>query len=195
MRQLDYFQEEGYRHYNNVMLSAKDILSAINDPSLPLNKEQLDEDFNMISNIRWLTGASNVTNIYDLLIGSGQWELLSSKELRTTLKTLNSHLEYLSTFEELQANFVDNQLSPFLNDYIDRISISPERFELDPSLKNNRIETSYEELLESQKFSNLLVELIRHTFVLVNTNRRMGKQISVIDSCAIAGNPSIKSPL
>ena len=195
MRQLDFFQEGGYAQYSDVMLSAKDILAAINDPSLPLNKEQLDEDLNMISNIRWLTGASNVTNIYDLLIGSGQWELLSSKELRTTLKTLNSHLEFLLTFEELQSNFVDNHLSPFLNDHIDRISISPERFELDPSLKNNRFETSYEELLESQKFSNLLVELIRHTIVLVKTLERMGKQISVIDSCAIAGNPSIKTSL
>lgn len=135
MQQLDFFQEGGYSLYSDVMVSAKNILMAINDPSLPLNKDQLNEDFNMISNIRWLMGASNVTNIYDLLIGSGQWDLLSSKELRTNLKTLNSHLEFLLTFEELQANFVDNHLSPFLNEYIDRISISPERFELGPSLK------------------------------------------------------------
>lgn len=192
MRQLDFFQENAFESYSQVMQSAEAILIVINDPSLPLNKKLLDENLNMISNRRWLTGASNVTNIYDLLIGSGQWELLSSKELRGNLKMLNSHLEFLLAFEELQANFVDNQLSPFLNQYIDRISISPKHFELSASLLDNRFETSYSELLDSQGFSNLLVELKRHTYVLVNTYRRIGHQIAAIDSITIAGNPSIK---
>jgi hypothetical protein len=195
MRQLDFFQESGYRRYRDVVFSAKNLLLAINDPSAPISKEQLDAELDTISNIRWLTGASYVTNIYDLLIGSGQWDLLSSEKIRHNLKMLNSHLEFLLTYEEFQANFVDSQLSPFLNEYIDRLSISQERLELDPSIKNGRFETSYQHLLESQKFSNLLVELIRHTRVIVNTYARMGKQISVIDSCAIAGNPSIKTPL
>ena len=131
------------------------------------------------------------TNIYDLLISSGKLELLSSENIKEHLRNLNSHVEYMSTFEELQAHFVDNRLNPYLDKHIDRISIYSKKFDLHESLYTSRFETSYQPLRNSREFANLLIELIRHSRTLVQIYERMGALITRIDSIAVQNCTSI----
>lgn len=192
MRLRHFYQEEGYQFYKDVLKSAEQVLLLINDPQPIYDSDTLDQNIKILFK-RWLGSAGGKTNIYDLLIGTGQLELLTSKALRDELSRFNSHLEYLSQYEEFQSNFVDNHLSPFINQYVNQLSFSAKSFDLDSSLYNSRFESSYDKLLDSREFSNLLIELMRHTRVLVNTYRRMGNQLAAIDSIAIAANPSIIS--
>ena len=169
------------KRYINVIASAEHLLLAMNSPSLEISEAQIEEHLSDLER-RWLTGAGSVTNIYDLLISSGKLELLNSIEVKETLRNLNSHLETLLTYEEIQAYFVDNRLNPYLNQYIDRISITARRLDLNESLNTSRFRTSYNELLNDSEFANLLIELIKHSRPLVQTYDRMGSQIATIES-------------
>jgi hypothetical protein len=187
-----FYQEEGHEIYVDAIAFSERILMAINDPSIEISREQLNEGIHAFGS-RWLGGAGSVTNIYDLLISSGKLELLSSIELIENMRSLNSHFEFLLTYEELQAQFVDNQLYPYLSARVDFISTSAEHFDLDESLHLSRFNKSYEVLLNDSEFSNLLIQFIRHTRVLVSAYGRMGNFISVIDSIAVAKCPSVNS--
>lgn len=179
-----FYHKEGRDRYADIISSAEQLLLLINDPSIEYSQEQIDSYLSTLGR-RWLTGAASVTNIYDLLISSGKLELLNSSEVKEALRNLNSHLEYMFTFEELQTQFVDNRLTPYLDKYIDRISIFAERFDLNKSLYNSRFNTSYDTLLDDRKFANLLIELIKHSRTLIQTYDRMELHITTIDSIAV----------
>tara|TARA_Y100000385_G_scaffold291468_1_gene369658 strand:+ start:2899 stop:3690 length:792 start_codon:yes stop_codon:yes gene_type:complete len=187
-----FFQEEGGKIYADAISSSEQILMSINDPSIEITQEEINNGIHAFES-RWLGGAGSVTNIYDLLISSGKLELLSSIEVIENMRSLNSHFEFLLTYEELQAQFVDNQLYPYLNARIDRISASSKQFDLDESLHVSRFKSTNELLLNDKEFANLLIDFIRHTRVLVLTYKRMGNFISKIDSIAISKCPSINS--
>ncbi len=187
-----FYQEQGHDRYAEIFSAAEQLLLLINDPSIESSEEQIDEYLSELGR-RWLTGAGSITNIYDLLISSGKLELLTSEDIKENLRNLNSHLEYMFTFEELQAYFVDNRLNPYLDTYIDRISTYSKKFDLHESLYSSRFETSYQTLRDSREFANLLIELIKHSRTLVQIYERMGSLITKIDSIAVQNCPSITS--
>ena len=190
MKLFHFYKEEGHSSYTSVILAAEQLLLLINDPSVKTSEEQIDEYLSALGK-RWLTGAGSVTNIYDLLISSGKLELLNSTEVKRNLQLLNSHLEYMFTYEELQAHFVDNRLNPYLDKNIDRISTSAKRLDLNESLYTSRFKTSYRMLLDDREFANLLIELIKHSRRLVQTYDRMGLNIVTIDSIAVQNCPTV----
>jgi len=95
-------------------------------------------------------------------------------------------------YEELRASFVDSQLSPFLNQHIDRLALSKGVLEIDSSLYNSPFSTDYETLLESREFSNYLAELTKHTEVTYEIYLRLYNFVSGIDALVIQGNPSLE---
>ena len=80
----------------------------------------------------------------------------------------------MESYEDLQINFVDNHLSPFLNKHVDRISVGVNGSKTDSTFYDNLIgldyatfdknttEQSYKELQKSREFANLLLELMQH---------------------------------
>jgi len=87
---------------------------------------------------------------------------------------------------------VDSQLSPFLNQHIDRLALSKWVVEIDSSLYNSRFSIDYNTLLESREFSDYLAELIKHTEVTYGIYLRLYNFASGIDALVIQGNPSLE---
>ena len=147
---------------------------------------------------------SNTTTTYDALIGSGEFGLISSRELRTLLARLKRQIGLLANYEEIQINFVDNQLTPLLGQYIDALSVQElgsdktyDSYAIPPiqlahKFVNKRFTSNYQQLLGDRAFANQLVELYRHTRVLTGIYLRIEGLISDIESILVAENPELR---
>jgi hypothetical protein len=160
---------------DGIMSSAKSILSRIQTGEV--ESEAIEKDLNALTG-RWLSGTP--TSIYDALIGSGELKIISSEELRNLLATLKSDQEFLRLFEEIQVRFVDEQLNPFINKYINRGAVRSHATEI-IGIEVLPTQGSYKSLVESHEFANLLVELIEHTHRLVKNYNRLDGTVQRID--------------
>ena len=120
-----------------------------------------------------------------MLLGSGQLGILSSVELRNELALMKLHMELLGKYEEIQTTFIDTQMSSFLNQSVDRLPGAVEELEMGEMLGKSRHANSYDELLKSREFSNLLVDLIRHTRGVKVIYTNLEKTMSHIDSLTV----------
>ncbi len=170
----------------NKIQAAKNLLKEMQIQNEKLDNEMLNEDIDRLTQ-RWLSGTP--TSIYDALIGSGDLKLINSEELRNELALLKSDQEFLRLFEEIQIKFEDDQLSPFLNQNINRGA-----FRLSGNA-NSRIsdipltpyKSSYGLLLDNMEFSNLLVELIEHSSRVLSNYERLEKDVHKLDSLVKSG--------
>ena len=192
MDQYLFLQGRGTERQENIIRATEQLLKAIERGFHEYEPDQIDRCLYTILHTRWMIGASTTTNVYDVLTDGGKLAFLSSKTLQKELALLKESFGLSFTYEELQAEFIDNQLSPFLNHYIDRLSVSTGKLEIDSSLYSSSFTTSYDELLASREFSNLLAELITHTNPLLATYRRLNQRIYNIDSLTVQGNPSLE---
>jgi hypothetical protein len=195
--------ETGFSRYSAVITSASHLIETSTNPISSYHQDELDYHLHTLSK-RFLVGNSNKTSIYDEMIGSGQLNLLKSKELRSELTSLKANLELLVSYEDLQSNFVDNYLHPYLNEHTDRLSIMVNGFKKDTTFYDKIIAEPYAQLepmnqtstdsnlLRDREFINLLTELIYHTKALLPVYDRIEGNISVIDSLTKAsGNGEI----
>jgi hypothetical protein len=183
---------KGTEQQENSILSAKNLLMEMQSPIQEMNIDRLDKDIDRITS-RWLSGTP--TSIYDALIGSGELKLISSEELRNALAQLKSDQEFLRLFEELQVKFVDDKLSPFLNQYINRSAIRLKGMG-NPQLKDIPLmqnETDYNKMLRNNEFANLLVESIEHTSRVISNYKRLERVVNSVDSLANIGNNGIEN--
>ena len=190
--------ETGYNRYNAVLNASTQLLKISTNQLTSINQEEVDYYFHLLSK-RFLVGNSNKTSIYDEMIGSGQLNLLKSKKLRSELTSLKANLELLASYEDLQTSFVDNHLNPFLNERIDRLSITVKGFKKDTAVYDENFAESYSDiqipnrktidanLLKDSVFVNLLTELIYHTKALLPVYNRIDKNISIIET--LTSNP------
>ena len=185
-----WLQERGSRRQENMLAAIERLLHAIKGSSV-LDKVQLDQDLHRIYSTRWVAGAGTATNVYDVLVNGGKLGILTSHELQRRLALLKEQFTYTRIYDQFQADFIDNQLSPFLNQYIDRLSISRGELNIDSTLYESPFSSSYDELLTNREFSNLLAELIKHTRPVVGAYRRVNRQLTIIDSIIVAGNPTL----
>jgi hypothetical protein len=188
--------ETGYTRYNDVINAATKLIKINTNQTNTYNQDELDYCLHVLSK-RFLVGNSNKTSIYDEMIGSGQLNLLKSKELRSELTSLKANLELLASYEDLQNSFVDNHLNPYLNVHTDRLSIMVYGFEKDTTVYDKIIGEPYSKieimkrtktdssLLRDSVFINLLTELIYHTKVLLPVYARIDENISAIDSLTV----------
>lgn len=173
---------EGQKNHGEVIAAAERLLAVINNSARRTSTEQLDKDIQILMR-RWFGSAAYST--YDVLTGAGQLGMLSSVELRNKLADLELQMELLGRYETIQAEFIDEQMSPFLNHSMDRLPGSADWLELSDSLSESRFSTSYEDLLNNRTFSNLLIDLIRHTRPVIVIYVRIGKMVTLIDSLAV----------
>lgn len=191
--------ETGIKRNKRVIVGVEELLTLISDTTTRMSKSRIEQNLNTL-NKRFLMGKSNSTSIYDELVGAGQLGNISSQELRNQLTDLKANMQLLESYENLQVQFVDNHLSPFLNKHIDRITIGVAGLKTDTTFydkliqinystfNKNTSEQSYEDLLKSREFSNLLIELMQHTKTLLPIYDRIGVNVSIIDSIAIESN-------
>lgn len=193
--------ETGYNRYNAVLKASTQLIQISTNQLTSINQEEVDYYIHILSK-RFLVGNSNKTSIYDEMIGSGQLNILKSRELRSELTSLKANLELLASYEDLQTSFVDNHLNPFLNKYTDRLSITVNGYEKDTAIYDKSFAESYSNikvlnrkttdsnLLKDSEFINLLTELIYHTKALLPVYNRIDENILTIDS--LTSNPSQK---
>lgn len=188
------FQHEiGINRNKAVIHAAEELLILMSDSSAPRLASRIEQNLNSLTK-RFLMGKSNTTSIYDELVAEGLLSNISSPELRIQLTDLKANMQLLESYEDLQVQFVDGFLSPFLNTHIDRLPVGVTGSKTDSTLYDKLIEIdysafkrkkgdqSYEELLKSRAFSNLMLDLIKHTKTLLPIYSRIGINISRIDS-------------
>jgi hypothetical protein len=130
------------------------------------------------------------------LSGSGDFELLSSSDLRKKLADLKSNQELLMQSEEIQTRFVDQQLRSFLSQSIDRTSIRTTQLpgaQVITTHHSSPFAPSNDELLRNKEFANLLVDLIFFTKRIMLTYDRLEKDLRQIDSLVVSENPFIET--
>lgn len=193
MQQLRFQQKNGNQTYQAALDAADYLLRIINESEVQPNDQEVNEAIYALTR-RWLMGRSNKTNIYDALADSGELGLLRSAHLRDLLRELKRDLELMAGYEELQTDYVDRILSPFLNKNTDRLSIANagiERIRKDPialginkqfNIKESRFSPAYDSLLNKREFANYLVELSDHTYKLMAIFERLYANIEAIET-------------
>jgi len=178
MKHNRFQSETGNNRYNAVLKAATQLIKISTNQITSIDQDEVDYYFHILSK-RFLVGNSNKTSIYDELVGSGKLNLIKSTELRNELTSLKANLELLASYEDLQTNFVDNHLNPFLNKYADRLSITVKGYDKDTSIYDKIFAESYSNikilngkttdsnLLKDRVFINLLTELIYDTKALL----------------------------
>ena len=158
----------GLQTYTDIVQSTELLLLHINDPTMSLSADSIKYHLAVITN-QWMLGNSNNTNVYDVLAAAGELGLLKSDDLRNTLSTIDRQILLLSVYETFQTEYVNQALFPYLSDYVDEVELNfirdkyvEETWDLktisvELTLKKSRFESQLNELLDSRKFSNLLV--------------------------------------
>ena len=109
---------------------------------------------------------SSATPVIDLLTADGGLQLISDSAIREELSSVSSFLGIVKRFEELQGQFVTNEMIPWLNRNLDRYAIWKS---IDPDW-TDRVESRFESdlaALRTREFSNLLVERDRLLYLVV----------------------------
>lgn len=192
-RMHDYCQICG-RTQQDVLNASNRLLRVIHSKNNVIDEIEVEQDLSVLFK-RCFVGEGLTENIYDVLMGSDQLELVSSRALRDELATLDSWIGTLRPYDILQAEFVDSQLKPFLNGYIDRTRLSYNspswRSRIDTSLFEKRFTVSYEGLLKNQEFANLLVDMTIHCNSIVGMYQFIDNSIRSIDSILILEMPDL----
>ena len=102
-------------------------------------------------------------------------------DLRNSLAGLKQHFETINTYETVQASFVDERLSPFLNQHLVGKPLLKEDLSIDAIFEKIRFISDYDKHFNSLYFYNLLVDLIRQTNYILRVHNRMAATIQRID--------------
>lgn len=187
-----FLQKTGSERMGEVIGAAESLIDDIDNPESSRSNEQTDLN---IHKLTWVWMSGRPTTIYDVLSGSGDFELITSTELRKKLADLKSNQEILMEFERIQTRFVDEQLRPFLNRMVDRttIRISQKADHIITTNHTSRFPSSNRDVLEDREFANLLQDLLFFTRRLIETYNRIEMDIVQIDSIIVSVNPSIQA--
>ena len=184
--------EMGLKRQEEVVAASERLMQAMKNPSMPIDTEKLGRDLVTIGSSRFFVGAGTTTNIYDVLIDGGKLGLISSENLQKALRTLKQQFSFALIYEQIRASFIDDQISPFLNQHIDRLGLAEGVLVNDSNSLDRPFATDYETLLKSREFSNLLAELIKHTEATIACYRRPYRIVSQIDALVVEANPSLE---
>lgn len=188
----DFVTTSGKERMQAVITSASRLKENIRNTDSTIKVEDINED---IHKLTWIWISSNPTSIYDALIGSGDFGIISSPELRKTLTNLKHNQQLLGQFEEAQTRFVDQELRPFLNQTVDRTiihSVQLEGAEFETHRYVSPFRYSHEDLLNNREFANLLEDLLFFTRRLIPPYERIEKDMARIDSLVNVLNPEIQ---
>ncbi len=183
--------QNGRKTMEQVIITADHFLTIINDPTTPFKEADLYEEVNKLTWV-WVSGRS--TSLYDVLSGSGDFNLIGSPVMRKKLADLKANQEILLRFEGIQNDFVDDQLRPFLNKNVDRTKVRSriEASTLITTLHSSIFPSASGELLQNREFANLLIDLKFFTDRIIKAYYRIEKDITQIDSLIALKYPGLK---
>ncbi len=195
---LDQFQlyrflfKNGMGTWETVVGSANTLLLIINDPAIRPDDEKLAMYIHQLT-LNWLSGTS--TTIYDVLASSGDLEIISSDLLRNTLAELKYQMEHLNHSEEYYVQFVNQEFLPFLNRFVDRSDVRGNYVKGQWIISHHAspFKSSFDDLIQSREFANLLTDLIYASNRSINVYQRLEKNLDQIDSLILAKYPSIQA--
>ena len=171
---------------NRTLNSTTALLEMVEGRKKGLDEDSLNYHIDRLTR-RWFS--STPTSFYDALINSGEFKLIASYELRDELTSLKSNQEFLGIYEGIGQHFVDEQFSPYINQYINR-SQTNRKSTTNGSIRNRVPEvthkSNYAKMLNERKFTNLMVEYNEHIFNIISNYLRLEKNIAKIDSLASA---------
>jgi len=155
MAYYKFLQEAGSGRMKEVIGAAERLLNAIRNSELQPSKNEIELDLHKLT---WLFLSATPTTKYVALNASGDFSLISSVSLRNKFTHLNADQEKLLQFETIQVRYVDQQLRPFLNRYIDRTTI--DTYQQADSLITKRYPSPFNnpssDLLKNREFANIL---------------------------------------
>lgn len=182
----------GRNTMGEVVTEAERLLTLMDNTRAPFNEEDFNHAVNKLTRV-WASGRP--TTMYDVLSGSGDFNLITSPVLRKKLTDLKTNQELLLQFETLQNRFVDDQLRPFLNKNVDRTKVrsSMESAEMITTLQRSIFPSSKGELLHNREFANLLIDLSFFTKRIIDSYARIEKDVDQIDSLIVSKYPDIQA--
>jgi hypothetical protein len=181
----------GAKRMGEVITAAEELLEAIRNPEIKLTEEQTE--FN-IHKLTWLWLAATPTTEYKALTNSGEISLVSSETLKKKFKEMNSDQEKLLQFEQLQINYVNQELRPYLNTRIDRTTLrTSQNFD---GLKTSKLSSPYKnspkELLKEREFANLLTDLLFFTKRIMLPYNRLNKITADMENIIAEDYPDVE---
>lgn len=192
--------ERGIDTYQEVVLASGHLLKEVNGENNTSDLDSMDYALARIGD-RWLFGKGNITTIYDALTGSGELGLIGSDQMRYLLDVIKREILLLGYYEEIQVQYVDNQLQPILNRYYNGVKINnlgqslfSERFGFDPdkidlTIASDKFQTDYDAFLNSKEFSNILLQHMKRSSTLIPIYHRLKNHVAQIDSILSLTNP------
>lgn len=195
---LDGFQlsrflfNKGIGTWETVIGNADTLLLIINNPSIRPDDEKLEMHLHLLT-LQWMSGTS--TTIYDVLANSGDLEIISSDLLRNNLAEFKYQMEHLNHSEESYVQFVNRELRPFLNRFVDRSALRGNyvKGQWIISYHASPFGSSFDDLIQSREFANLLIDLIDASNKMINVYHRLEKVIDQMDSLILAKHPSMQA--
>ncbi|MCL6257710.1 hypothetical protein M3O96_01330 [Aquiflexum sp. TKW24L] len=184
--------KNGIGTWETVIGSADSLLRIINNPAIRPEDEKLAIYIHQLT-LNWMSGTS--TTVYDVLGSSGDLEIISSELLRNSLAEYKYQMEHLKQSEESYVRFADQELRPFLNRFVDRSATRGNREKGQWIITHHPspFRSSFDDLIQSREFANLLIDLIDASNKLINVNRRLEVNINQIDSLILAKYRSIQA--
>ncbi len=188
-----FIQESGSKKMNDVIDATDRLLNTIRNSKNKYSDAEIELDLHKIT---WLFLAGTPTTKYTTLDASGNFEYISSSNLRHSLLQYHADVEKLVQFEEIQVRYVDLVLRPFLNKNMDRISMEANTFV--PNLDSVVIKRypspftyNINDLINNREFANILVDLKFHTRRLMFPYNRIGKGINHLQDLITKDYPSV----
>lgn len=159
---------------SQVISAAEELLESIQNPEINLTEEQIELN---VHKLTWLWLAATPTTEYKALTNSGEIRLVTSQRLRRKFKEMNFDQEKLLQFEELQINYVNQELRPYLNKRIDRTTLKTRQNydALETKKVSSPFNNSPKDLLQDREFANLLVDLLFFTKRIMLPYNRLNK--------------------
>ena len=181
----------GAKRMGEVITAAEELLNAIRNPEIELTEEQTELN---IHKLTWLWLAATPTTEYKALTNSGEISLVSSETLKRKFKEMNSDQEKLLQFEQLQINYVNQELRPYLNTRIDRTTLrTSQNFD---GLKTSKLSSPYKnspkELLKDREFANLLTDLLFFTKRIMLPYNRLNKITAEMENIIAEDYPDVE---
>ena len=186
-----FHEEYGTKRMGTVISAAERLLTAIRNPEIQLTAEELELNLHQLT-LLWLSATP--TTEYVALTNSGEISLVSSELLRRKFKEMNLDQEKLKQFEEIQLDYVNQELRPFLNSRIDRTTI--DTYQKADSLITTRFTSPFKsapsELLENREFANILIDLLFFTKRIMLPYKRMAVVMQEMEEIISKDYPAAK---
>ncbi len=181
----------GTQRMGQVIEAAEELLEVIQNPEINLTEEQIELD---IHKLTWLWLAATPTTEYISLTNSGEITNVTSENLRRKFKEMNLDQEKLLQFEELQINYVDQELRPYLNKRIDKTTLKTrQNFDaLETTKVSSPFKNSPKELLKDREFANLLVDLLFFTKRIMLPYNRLNKITADMEKIIMKDYPDVE---